>query len=135
MNYSQASGIVAVTALVAMANNGTIVFFSGTMPATPETALSGNTALATWTFSATAGGTVTVVSGSAQSTMSLVASTVTPSASGTVTFARVYKSDGTTVIADLTVGTTGTDIIVASTSISTVIPQALTPLYFSQPVV
>lgn len=69
-------------------DNGTITMYSGTQPASPETALSGNTALAAWTFSASAFGTPSLSSGNEQASASFTASSVAPTNSGTVTFAR-----------------------------------------------
>jgi len=125
MNLAQVSGDAAINALCALANSGTIVFYSGTQPATPETALSGNTALVTWTFNSTAFGSASVSGGYAQASASFVASSVTPAANGTVTFARMYESNGTTVIGDFTVGTSGTDILIGTTTISTTISVSL----------
>jgi hypothetical protein len=93
-------------------NSGTIGIYSGTRPATAGTALSGNTLLATLTLGATAfaaasGGTKTanaITSGTAGNT-------------GTATFFRAFESDGTTVVCDGTVGTSATDMIIATTSI------------------
>lgn len=84
---------------------GTLVVYDGTAPAGPNEALSGNTALATFTFSA----------GSAQGTPSagvmdliFAATSVTVAATGTGTFFRVLTSGGTALIQG-TVGTTGAD--------------------------
>jgi hypothetical protein len=125
MNLAQVAGEAAISGLCALANSGTLVFYSGSQPATPETALSGNTALATWTFNSTAFGAASISGGYAQAAANFTASSVTPSANGTVTFARMYESNGTTVIADFTVGTSGTDIVIGNTSISTTISVSL----------
>ena len=51
---------------------------------------------------------------------------VTPVANGTAAIAKLTKSDGTTVVAqDLTVGTSGTDIIVTNTAYVTTAPVTL----------
>lgn len=99
-------------------NNGTLVFYSGAQPSNPDTALSGNTVLATFTFSATACGANSTVSSNRVCTLSFAASSVTAVASGTATFARMLESDGTTVDADWTVGTSGQDINLNSTAIT-----------------
>lgn len=96
-------------------NSGTINFYTGTQPANANTALSGNTLLATLTFgdpafgSAAAGGIITanaITSGTAVAT-------------GTATFARILESNGTTVIMDCPVGTSGAYINMNTTSIVT----------------
>ena len=54
MNLSQAAAAAALAAIGALLNSGTAVLYSGVQPASPETALSGNTALATFTFTSAA---------------------------------------------------------------------------------
>jgi hypothetical protein len=134
MKIAQASGAALIAALGALANGGTLVIYSGTQPANPDTALSGNTALATFTFSATAFGSASHVSNSEQIAASFVAGTVVAAASGTATFARVFASNGTTVIADLTVGTSAADINLNSTSITSGGNVTLTSLALNEPV-
>ena len=91
-------------------NSGTMRFYSGSRPATADTALSGNTLLATITFGATAFGSSTngVCSNNA------VASNETNATAGTATFVRFVQSDGTTVIGDANVGQTGSDVNIAA---------------------
>jgi hypothetical protein len=93
---------------------GTLVAYSGTAPAGPNEALSGNTALATFTFSAA----------SAQGTpsagvmnLAFAATTVTASATGTATFFRILSSGGTALVQG-TIGTSGADWNMSSTSIT-----------------
>ncbi|WP_298800109.1 hypothetical protein [uncultured Devosia sp.] len=114
-------------------NSGTIVIYSGTEPADPDTALSGNTALATFTFSTTACGSDSTSSTYRVCTLSFSASTVTASATGTATFARGFKSDGTTVIEDWTVGTSGADINLNSTAITSGGNVTLSSMTLKQP--
>lgn len=168
-------------ALVAFANqfaNSVLTVYSGTQPATPETALSGNTALAAWTFTATPfTGTFPPAFGSGVDsvTANFSSASASPLATGTASFARataastawvattaytrgklvtnssklyVCTVSGTsagsggpttsaysiadnscywdyvgpstvTVLADFTCGTSGTDIILGTTSIVT----------------
>jgi hypothetical protein len=118
MNVAQATAIAMLSAANVLMNNGTLVFYSGTQPATPETALSGNAVIATFTFSATAFATPTFSAGFASSLASFVSSSVTAVATGNpTTFARAYASNGTTAVQDYTIGTSGTDITVATTNI------------------
>ncbi len=92
-------------------SGGFIKVYCGTQPANPDTALSGNTPAATFTFSSTAFGSPSHVSTTEEITASLVSSSVTAGkASCTATFARILESDATTVIADETVSTSGADI-------------------------
>ena len=87
-SVGQAAAYSSLFWLNTLYNNGSIVFYSGTQPASPETALSGNTALATWTLSATAFAAPAFSAGAQSAAASFVASSVAPSNSGTVTFAR-----------------------------------------------
>ena len=119
MNLSQQTATAALNTIIAQFNSAVITIYSGVQPASPETALSGNTALVAGTYAATAFSAPTYVSPNMQSTASFTAASYAPTASGTATFARVVESGGTIVIADLTVGTSGTDIIIGSTSIAT----------------
>ena len=93
---------------------GTLIIYNGTPPAGPNEALSGNTALATFTFSAAgsqgspSGGTMDI---------SFAATTVTASASGTATFFRIASSAPAALIQG-SVGTSGADFNLSSTAIS-----------------
>lgn len=122
MNNARATATAGLNAMNALFNNGTLVLYNGTMPASPQTALSGNTALATFTFAATAFDAPAWAANFMQSNGSFVAASVNPSASGVAAFARGFRADGTTVTGDYTVGTTGTDLIIGSTTISTGVP-------------
>jgi hypothetical protein len=52
--------------------------------------------------------------------------TATPSANGTAALAEFRDSSGATIVSGLTVGTSGTNIIVANTTVSTSIPLVVT---------
>lgn len=91
--------------------------YSGSAPATANASLSGNTllaelAMASTPFGAAAGtGTVT-------KTAAAIASDTSADATGTATFFRIYKSDGTTCRIQGSVGTSGADLNLSSTSIT-----------------
>jgi len=99
--------------LLALLNGGSIKFYSGSRPA--AFALSGNTLLSTCPLSATAFG---ATNSSGQATANAITTDAAPAASGTATFAFACKSDGTPIL-NLTVGTSGTDVILNSTAITT----------------
>ncbi len=134
MKISQTAGGTSISALGALLNSGTIKIYCGTQPADPDTALSGNTLAATFTFNSTAFGSASHVSSKMQITGSLAATTVTAAASCTATFARLYESDGTTVVADMTVGTSGTDIVLNSTAITSGGNVTLSSVHLNMPV-
>lgn len=101
-------------ATTALLNSGTIKIYTGTRPANANTALSSNTLLATLTFGATA----FAASSSGVSTANAVTAG-TAGNTGTATFARLFKSDGTTVVCDCDVTATGGggDLTLPTTSI------------------
>jgi hypothetical protein len=109
--------------------SGRLRVYSGTQPATADTALSGNTLLADLALSATAfgassGGTVTI-------------NTVTQDSSadntGTASWATITKSDGTTRVIDGSCGLSGTDFIIDNTSIVAGQTVSCTTYTFSLP--
>lgn len=122
-----------LTTLKAKPNSGTLVVYSGTQPADPDTALSGNTALATWTFNNPACGSNSSSGNFKVCTASLSASSVTIGATGTASFARMYESDGTTVDGDFTVGTSGTDITFPSVAFSSGVTATLSSFQLKVP--
>ncbi|MDZ7922704.1 MAG: hypothetical protein U5M23_01305 [Marinagarivorans sp.] len=84
----------------------TLTIYSGTMPSTVDDSLSGNTALAVHTLAGFA------AAASASMAASAIAD-VAMAATGTATFARLVAGAET---AQMTVGTSGADIIVDSTA-------------------
>lgn len=112
INISDTTANAQASALSPLANSGLIELYTGTQPANANTALSGNVLLATLTFGNPAFG--------APASGILTANAIesgTAVASGTATFARIYKSDGTTVLWDATVGTSGAAINMGTTEI------------------
>ena len=101
-------------ALSALLNNGYLRIYSGTQPANANTALSGNTLLAELRFSATAA----PAASNGVITFNAITSDSSADNTGTATFFRALKSDGTSVVLDGTVGTSSANMIIATTSIS-----------------
>lgn len=113
-----------------MGNAGKIIIYSGTEPATADTALSGNTVLATFTggspvFGAAASGTITLQG---------VPLTVAASATGTATFFRLFQTNGTTCVAQGTVGTSGQQLNLNTTSITSGVNVTITSGTINMPV-
>lgn len=92
-------------AIFNLLNSGTIRFRTSTQPTNVGDADSG-TLCATVTFGATAFGAASTGTKTANS----ITSDTNAAASGTVTQARLYKSDGTTCVCDCAVSTSGSDI-------------------------
>lgn len=95
----------------AIGSGANIIIYSGVMPTNADASLSGNTVLATLPCSSTfaaaaAGGTLTANAITQENA----------SATGTASFYRILTS-GSTVIAQGAVGTSGTDMILNTTSL------------------
>lgn len=101
-------------ALATSLNSGYLRIYSGSEPATADTALSGNTLLAELRFNATAA--PSAVNGLL--TFNAITSDASNNASGTATFFRAFRSDGTTVEIQGSVGTSGAALVMASTTIT-----------------
>lgn len=118
---SMASARAALDALLALLNTGgagKIKIFTGSMPATCETADSG-TALSTGlTLSSTAfaASTDPGSTGLATATANAIASDTNAAATGTAGYFRAYSGAGTCIIQG-TVGTSAADMILNTTSI------------------
>lgn len=118
---------------VGAGTNGSLVVYSGTPPATADTALSGNTALATFTladpaFGAAASGVATL-----DATPTL---TTTGDAAGTATFFRIYDQDGanlTDVVLQGAVATSGAELNLNTTTISVGVNVEITSGTFTMP--
>lgn len=130
MNTARATAIAGLSAMDALLNGGSIAIYSGTQPATPQTALSGNTELVRHTFNTPAFGTPAWNSGTGkvEAAASFVSTSANPSNSGTAAFARAYASDTTTVVNDYTVGTSTQDLVIGSTSINVGVPVTVNSL-------
>jgi hypothetical protein len=93
-------------------SNGKLRLYSGTQPTNPGTALSGNTLLADLALSATAAGAAS----SGALTLSSITADSSADATGTATFGSLTKSDNTRIV-DFSVGTSGADLNLNTTSI------------------
>lgn len=99
-------------------NGGKLVIYAGTRPATGGAA---GTILSTHTMgspfaAASAGGILTVT----------LPADVNASASGTAGWARLFKSDGVTIVMDATVSTAGTEVVINSTTLTAGVPVSIT---------
>jgi hypothetical protein len=110
LKNTQANAVI--TAIDAGSTGGLIKIYSGTRPVTADTALSGNTLLATLTFSTTSG-----TASNGVITFSAITADSSADATGTASFARITDSDSNTVM-DLDIGTSGSDINLSSVSIN-----------------
>ena len=93
-SMSAVSKNLALDAFLAQCNNGFLRLYDGTPPANADGALSGNTLLAELGLSATAFGAASA----GVATANTITRDSSANNSGTPTFARWYKSDGTTCV-------------------------------------
>lgn len=101
-------------ALSDLLDGGYLRIYDGTQPATADTAISTQVLLAELPLNATfapaaVGGLLTA---------NAITSDSSANATGTASWFRLFKSDGTTAILDGTVGTSSANLIIATTSIS-----------------
>ena len=111
--FYDATVIAAVAAAAALCNSGYIAVYSGSQPAL-DGSLTG-TQLAEATFSATAFGTPAASGGTVTATANAITSG-TIANTGTAGYFALLKSDNSTVVATGTVGISGTDMTVNTTS-------------------
>ena len=104
----------AADAVCPLLNNGYLRLYSGTQPATADTAVTTQTLLAELRWNATAFGAAS----SGVATANAITADTSADNTGTATWFRALKSDGTTVVFDGSVGTSGADLNLNSTSIS-----------------
>lgn len=100
-------------ALARLLDNGSVKVYDGTPPANVSTALSGNTLLGTCPLSATSA----PAASSGVLTFNAITDDSSIDASGTASFYRTYKSDGTTAVTQGTVGTSGESMTIANTAL------------------
>lgn len=107
--------------------SGLLRIYDGTPPASANAALSGNTLLVTLTPSATFAPAATggVLTANAIGTVNAIAT-------GTASFFRLLRSDGTTVVLQGTVGTSGADLNLNTVSIATGGPVSCTSFVITE---
>jgi len=124
-------------AVAALANSGTLKIYDGTQAADANTAVGAQVLLATLTFGATAFGasaaTGTTPTRKATATANTITGDTSADATGTATWFRMLESNGTTVIMDGSVGTSGCDLNLATTSLVAGVDVEVTSFTLSQP--
>ena len=100
-------------ALSDLADNGYLRIYDGTQPAIADTAISTQTLLAELRFNADAA--PSAVAGVL--TFNAITQDSNANTTGTASWFRALKSDGSTVLFDGAVGTSGSDINIATTAI------------------
>ena len=100
--------------------SGNLLLYTGTQPTNPDTALSGNTLLVTLPLSST----MAPSAGSGVLTLNTITS-ANAVANGTATWGSLVTSGGTRIV-DLSCGTSGADINLGTTSITSGLTISIT---------
>lgn len=128
LKVSQDCASTQANALVGGYTNGSIIhIYQGTQPATPETAITTQTLLASITLPSPA-----FTQALGVMTANAITS-VTIGVSGTAQFFRWTKSDNTTPIADGSIGTSGADMNLNSTALSSGATLAISSMTYTIP--
>lgn len=128
MKLSTTARNAACNAVVDLLDNGYVRIYTGSAPANPQTAASG-TLLAELRFNATAFGAAST----GAATAGAFTADSSANADGTAGYARLLQSDGSTVIADVSVGVGSGDLQLNSLSISTGVEVQITAMTYTQP--
>jgi hypothetical protein len=126
---SNTSASAAADAVCALANNGYLRIYDGTQPTDANTAITSQNKLAELRFGATAFG----ASVNGVATANAIADDTNAAATGTASWFRVLKSDGTTVVFDGSAGTAGCNLNLNSAAIQQHAKVSVTSLTYTQP--
>ena len=128
MKTSIAARNAALDALAPLVNSGYLRIYSGSQPATPETAASG-VLLAELRFNATAFG----AAAAGVLTANAITGDSSADATGTAGYYRVLASDGTTALWDGSVNTSGADLNLNSVAIQSGAAVSISALTYTLP--
>lgn len=126
---SNAGANTKVDAITAQLNNGFLRIYDGTQPASADTAVGAQTLLAELRFNATA--FAAAVAGVAAA--NAFTGDLSANATGTASWCRALKSDGTTVIFDGAVGVSGSDLNLNTVSVVLGATVDVTAFQYTQP--
>ena len=127
--YSNEAVNAAVDAMAALLNNGYLRIYDGSIPATANTAIGAQVLLAELRFNGTAFG----ASVAGVATANAFTSDSSANATGTASWFRALKSDGTSAIFDGTVGTSSANLVLNSTAIQSGAEVAVTAMTVTLP--
>lgn len=124
-----ASKNASLDAVLDQLNSGYLRIYDGTRPVDPNTAISSQVLLAELRFNATA----FAAASAGSKTANAITKDSAADATGTATWFRCLKSDGTTAVLDGNVGTSNSDLIMPTVSIVQNAEVSVTSLVFSYP--
>ena len=113
----------------ALLNSGYLRIYDGTQPTNADTAIGAQVLLAELRFGATA----FAAASTGVATANAITSDSSANATGTATWYRTLKSDGTTVVSDGSVGTSGANLNLNSVAITAGAAVDCTAFVFTQP--
>jgi hypothetical protein len=110
-------------------DNGYLRIYDGSRPATADTAVGAQTLLAELRFNATAA----PAASAGVLTFNALTADSSANATGTASWFRALSSNGTTAVFDGEVGTSGSDLNLATTSIVAAAEVSVTSFTYTQP--
>ncbi len=119
----------AVDAVTVLCNTGYLRIYDGTKAATADTAIGAQVLLAELRFGATA----FAAAAAGVATANAITSDTSANNTGTASWFRVLKADGSTVVFDGTCGTSATDLVLNSVSIVTGALVSISAFTYTQP--
>jgi hypothetical protein len=119
----------AADAVCVRANSGILRIYDGSQPATADTAIGAQVILAELTMNSTAFGAAS----NGVATANAITSDTSANNTGTAAWFRLFESDGTTVICDGTVGTSGDDMNLNTVSIVSGANVSISSATFTMP--
>lgn len=125
---SNAAANAACDAMAALLDNGYLRIYDGTQAADADTAVGAQVLLAELRFSATAFGAASA----GVATAAAITADSSANATGTASWFRCLKSDGTTVVYDGSVGTSSADLVLNSVAISSGATVSVTALTLTE---
>lgn len=125
---SNVAANAAADAVCVLANTGYLRVYDGTQAADADTAVGAQVLLAELRFNATAFG----AAAAGVATANAITADASANATGTATWFRVLKSDGTTVLWDGSVGTATANLILNSVAISSGAAVSVTAFTYTQ---
>lgn len=125
---SNAAASVGADAICALLNTGFLRIYDGTQPTNADTAIGAQVLLAELRFNASAFG----AAASGVAAAAAITQDSSADASGTAAWFRALKSDGTTVVFDGSVGTSGANLNLNSVAISAGAAVSVSSFSFTQ---
>lgn len=129
LKLSNAGVNAAVDALTVLLNSGFLRIYSGSQPTDANTAIGAQVLLAELTFGATAFGAASA----GVATANAITQDSSANATGTAAWARAFKTDGTSVVFDCSVGTASANLILNTTAVVSGVAVSCSSLTFTLP--